>query len=77
MPSYDYHCLKCDVYFEADRAMALETSNLTLAPGCPNCGSCNTERVYGPVPVVYKGGGWAGMNRRCEKMEAEATGAVV
>ena len=47
MPLYDFRCRSCAAAFEA-RVPAGET-----AP-CPECGSPDAERVYGPV-ATYRG----------------------
>ena len=41
MPTYEYHCTRCDMYFEMVQGMLDEH-----VAACPECGSSKTKRVF-------------------------------
>jgi putative FmdB family regulatory protein len=52
MPIYDYQCQKCTHKFEVRRGF-----NDTTEVTCPRC-QCRAERVFSPVPIIFKGSGF-------------------
>ena len=65
MPLYDYACGKCAHKFEMRRSF----SDGAKAP-CPVCQS-ESERVFAPVPIVFKGSGFYVTDYRKEKAPVE------
>jgi putative FmdB family regulatory protein len=53
MPEYPYKCLKCGTRFSIIRSVREDWE-----PHCPKCSDLNTQRVFIPIGVVYKGGGF-------------------
>lgn len=70
MPVYDYECGKCAHKFEMRRSF----SEGAMAP-CPVCQS-KAERVFAPVPIVFKGSGFYVTDYRKEKAPVEEKPAV-
>ncbi len=58
MPIYDYVCTSCRHRFEVFHGL-----NETGPHQCPLCGSPVT-RVFAPPAIVFKGSGWAKVDRR-------------
>jgi putative FmdB family regulatory protein len=52
MPTYEYHCKKCDINF--DKRQSFDSKPITQ---CPECNS-ESQRKFSAVPVVFKGSGW-------------------
>ena len=52
MPTYEYHCKKCDINFDKRQSFDSKPS-----AQCPNC-SFESQRKFSVVPVVFKGSGW-------------------
>ena len=52
MPTYEYHCKKCDINF--DKRQSFDSKPISQ---CPNCNS-ESKRKFSVVPVVFKGSGW-------------------
>ena len=52
MPTYEYHCKKCDINF--DKRQSFDSKPISQ---CPNCSS-ESQRKFSVVPVVFKGSGW-------------------
>jgi len=65
MPLYDYECGKCGNKFEMRKSF----SEGAIAT-CPSC-NCEAERVFAPVPIVFKGSGFYVTDYRKEKAPAE------
>jgi putative FmdB family regulatory protein len=65
MPVYDYECGKCSHKFEARRSFSEGASAI-----CPACKS-EAERVFSPVPIVFKGSGFYVTDYRKEKAPVE------
>lgn len=65
MPSYDFHCKKCDETFEVSRPMS-------KASEPQSCGSCGlaTDRIFSVPGMVFAGDGWASKNGRIESQMA-------
>ncbi|MBI5464622.1 MAG: zinc ribbon domain-containing protein [Ignavibacteriales bacterium] len=54
MPTYDYHCKKCDYTFEEFQPMTADV--LTV---CPKCGQASLRRLFGVgAGMVFKGSGF-------------------
>jgi putative FmdB family regulatory protein len=65
MPVYDYECGKCAHKFEMRRSLS-EGASAT----CPKCHS-EAERVFAPVPIVFKGAGFYVTDYRKEPAPSE------
>jgi putative FmdB family regulatory protein len=72
VPTYDYACAACGHRFEVIHGVH--------APGpdtCPNCGQGPVRKAIAAPTVVYKGSGWAKLDRRESARPAAAkTGAT-
>lgn len=58
MPIYDYVCTACHHRFEVFHGL-----NEAGPHQCPECGS-PVSRVFAPPAIVFKGSGWAKVDRR-------------
>ncbi len=58
MPIYDYACRTCGHRFEAFHGL-----NEAGPHQCPECGG-TVNRVFAPPTIVFKGSGWAKLDRR-------------
>ena len=59
MPLYDYDCTEC--------GRRVEVIHGVHSPGpthCPNCGGGPVRKAFAPPTVVFKGSGWAKVDRR-------------
>jgi putative FmdB family regulatory protein len=65
MPLYDYECESCSHKFELRRSYS-EGANAK----CPSC-QCTAQRVFVPVPIVFKGSGFYVTDYRKEKTPSE------
>ncbi len=61
MPLYEYECEKCSHRFEVRRSFS-QGSSAT----CPRC-HCAANRVFVPVPIVFKGSGFYVTDYRKDK----------
>ena len=52
MPIYEYECPRCSFRFELRRGFS-ENSPVP----CPQC-QCDTQRIFSPVPIIFKGSGF-------------------
>ncbi len=52
MPIYEYECSRCSCRFELRRSFS-EDSPVC----CPQCG-CEVQRIFSPVPIIFKGSGF-------------------
>lgn len=52
LPIYEYECTCCSSRFELKQSF----SENGPAP-CPRCG-CTAERIFSPVPIIFKGSGF-------------------
>lgn len=59
MPLYTYRCANCGT--ELDHRQGFNDPPLTL---CPNCAQEQLQRVYKPIPVVFKGSGFYATDHR-------------
>ncbi len=53
MPTYEYHCPKCDATYELRQGFDAETTQT-----CTECGKGIAKRVLHAPPIVFKGSGW-------------------
>lgn len=53
MPTYEYHCPKCNATYELRQGFDAETTQT-----CEECGKGIAKRVLYAPPVVFKGSGW-------------------
>ncbi len=65
MPLYDYQCGKCSHKFEMRKSFEEGASAC-----CPQCNS-TAQRVFAPVPIVFKGSGFYVTDYRKEKPPVE------
>ncbi len=65
MPLYEYECESCSHKFEVRRSFAEGAS-----AKCPRC-HCTAQRVFAPVPIVFKGSGFYVTDYRKEKAPSE------
>ncbi|HEX7475057.1 MAG TPA: FmdB family zinc ribbon protein [Dehalococcoidales bacterium] len=65
MPLYDYECESCSHKFELRRSFSEGAS-----AKCPRC-NCTAERVFAPVPILFKGSGFYVTDYRKEKAPSE------
>jgi putative FmdB family regulatory protein len=59
MPIYTYRCANCGT--ELDHRQGFNDPPLTL---CPTCAQAQLQRVYKPIPVVFKGSGFYATDHR-------------
>jgi putative FmdB family regulatory protein len=52
MPIYEYKCKACDLKFEVKRSFSESSGG-----NCPKC-QCQAQRIFSPVPIVFKGPGF-------------------
>lgn len=58
LPIYEYECACCSFRFELKRSFSENTP-----VSCPQCEG-NAERVFSPVPIVFKGSGFYSTDSR-------------
>ena len=58
MPIYEYECNHCSFRFERKRKFSENTP-----VSCPQCGN-NTQRIFSPVPIIFKGSGFYSTDSR-------------
>jgi putative FmdB family regulatory protein len=54
MPTYEYHCKKCDTDFEKEQGM-----DDPRVKTCPTCKSRRVDKLVSKTSFSLKGGGWA------------------
>lgn len=52
MPVYEYECTCCSSRFELKKSF-----DDTDPVSCPKCGGA-TQRIFSPVPIIFKGSGF-------------------
>ena len=52
MPIYEYECSHCAHRFEVRRSF-----NESSPVSCPQC-DCDAQRIFSPVPIIFKGSGF-------------------
>ncbi len=58
MPIYEYECTCCSSRFELKQSFSENTP-----VSCPRCGG-NTQRIFSPVPIIFKGAGFYSTDSR-------------
>lgn len=58
MPVYEYECSSCSSRFELKRSFSEDGP-----VSCPECGG-ETQRIFSPVPVIFKGSGFYSTDHR-------------
>ncbi len=58
MPIYEYECTCCSSRFELKQSFS-ESNPVS----CPRCGS-KTQRIFSPVPIIFKGSGFYSTDSR-------------
>jgi putative FmdB family regulatory protein len=66
MPTYDYTCAACGHRFEVVHGVHGQGPE-----SCPNCGSGPVRKAFAPPTVVFKGSGWAKVDRRSTSASAK------
>jgi len=59
MPTYDYACAACGHRFEVVHGIHGHGPET-----CPNCGGGPVRRAFAPPTIMFKGSGWAKVDRR-------------
>jgi putative FmdB family regulatory protein len=59
MPTYDYACAACGHRFEVVHGVHGHGPET-----CPSCGGGPVRKAFAPPTVVFKGSGWAKVDRR-------------
>jgi putative FmdB family regulatory protein len=65
MPLYEYECGRCAHKFELRRSFSEGAS-----ANCPQCNGV-AQRIFAPVPIVFKGSGFYVTDYRKEKSPPE------
>jgi putative FmdB family regulatory protein len=68
MPTYDYACAACGHRFEVVHGVHDHGPT-----SCPDCGSGPVRKAFAPPTVVFKGSGWAKVDRRTSSSGAKRT----
>lgn len=66
MPTYDYTCAACGHRFEVVHGVHGHGPET-----CPNCGGGPVRKAFAPPTVVFKGSGWAKVDRRSSSASAK------
>ena len=66
MPTYDYACAACGHRFEVVHGVHGHGPET-----CPNCADGPVRRAFAPPTVVFKGSGWAKVDRRVSSGSAK------
>jgi putative FmdB family regulatory protein len=59
MPTYDYACAACGHRFEVVHGVHGHGPE-----SCPSCGGGPVRKAFAPPTLVFKGSGWAKVDRR-------------
>lgn len=70
MPTYDYACSACGHRFEVVHGV-----HGSGPETCPNCGGGPVRKAFAPPTVLFKGSGWAKMDRRSTAAAKPAKGS--
>lgn len=71
MPTYDYACSACGEIVEVVHGVHVDGPTV-----CPLCGSGPIRKVFAAPTVVFKGSGWAKVDRRTTAKAAAASKAT-
>jgi len=66
MPTYDYACAACGHRFEVIHGV-----HASGPEACPNCGHSPVRKAVSAPSVVFKGSGWAKLDRRTSAAAAK------
>lgn len=66
MPTYDYTCAACGHRFEVVHGVHGHGPE-----ACPICGGGPVRKAFAPPTVVFKGSGWAKVDRRSSAPSAK------
>lgn len=66
MPTYDYACAACGHRFEVVHGVHGHGPET-----CPSCGGGPVRKAFAPPTVVFKGSGWAKVDRRSSGASAK------
>jgi putative FmdB family regulatory protein len=66
MPTYDYACAACGHRFEVVHGVHGHGPE-----ACPSCGGGPVRKAFAPPTVVFKGSGWAKVDRRASTSSAK------
>jgi putative FmdB family regulatory protein len=69
MPTYDYACAACGHRFEVIHGV-----HASGPESCPNCGHAPVRKAVSAPSVVFKGSGWAKLDRRTSAAKKAGTG---
>jgi putative FmdB family regulatory protein len=67
MPTYDYACAACGHRFEVVHGVHGHGPET-----CPNCGAGPVRRAFAPPTIMFKGSGWAKVDRRPARSSAKS-----
>ncbi len=67
MPTYDYACAACGHRFEVVHGIHGHGPET-----CPNCGGGPVRRAFAPPTIMFKGSGWAKVDRRPARSSAKS-----
>jgi putative FmdB family regulatory protein len=67
MPTYDYACAACGHRFEVVHGIHEHGPE-----ACPNCGGGPVRRAFAPPTIMFKGSGWAKVDRRPARTSAKS-----
>jgi putative FmdB family regulatory protein len=67
LPVYEYECTGCSSHFELIRGF-----NDDGDVSCPECG-CDAQRIFSPVPVIFKGSGFYVTDQRSNTNQPQST----
>jgi putative FmdB family regulatory protein len=70
MPTYDYTCAACGHRFEVVHGVHGHGPET-----CPDCGGGPVRKAFAPPTVVFKGSGWAKVDRRSSGASAKRDSA--
>ena len=68
MPTYDYACAACGHRFEVIHGV-----HASGPESCPNCGHAPVRKAVSAPSVVFKGSGWAKLDRRTSAASKSGT----
>jgi len=71
VPIYQYHCPKCNLKFELKQSFSDES--MVVCPKCRN----GAQRLFSPVPVIFKGSGFYVTDNRKGSSESDGTESKV